>query len=473
MSVSFACAKAVARATTWGLRRVFHRTGGALPGKLACRIDPQLLAHLTPNMSDGSVCVVATNGKTTVTNLLADILIADGRTVLCNRGGANMTQGIASVLLQEPPAQWGVFETDELYLAKVLPQLRSKYVLVMDIFPDQEDRMGSTGRLVESIAGALRACPDTTLVYNLDEPNCRAIAAQVSNRCVGVSAAGVFVEEAAGEGEAKAAKPTLASDVADVACPVCGEPLVYAWRQYGPLGDYACPACGFARAMAPAPDACIRDARVGTDAASWTLAFAGEAAADDDATDAWSLTAPYGAAYMVYNLSFAATASRLIGVGRDAVQRAITAFDPMNGRMERLRIAGRETLVNLAKNPVGLNQNLRLIVRHPEPCVAGFFLNKNVGDGLDSSWIGKVDFEVLCPRVADGTMRVFVGGMCQQELLDAFAARDVAVTPVDSASPVIAAADDLPADGRIWLIANYTALPDVKAAAEAAAKAGR
>ena len=467
MSITFAAAKTVARATTWGLRSVFHRTGGALPGKLACRIDPELLAHLAPNMSEGSVCVVATNGKTTVTNLLADILIADGRTVLCNRGGANMTQGIASVLLQEPPAQWGVFETDELYLAKVLPQLRSKYVLVMDIFPDQEDRMGSCARLVESIASALRACPETTLIYNLDEPNCRAIAAQVPNAKVAVGAAGVFAE---------GADARLASDVADVACPVCGSPLVYAWRQYGPLGDYACPECGFARAMAPAPDACIRDARIGTDSCSWTLAFAGEAAApaaapaaDAGADAAWPLSAPYGAAYMVYNLSFAAATARLIGVGPDTVQRAITAFDPMNGRMERLRIAGHETLVNLAKNPVGLNQNLRLIVRHPEPCVVGFFLNKNVGDGLDSSWVAKVDFEALAGRVADGTMRVFAGGMCQPELLEALA-RGVAAEPAESAAEVLAAAEALPADGRIWLIANYTALPSAKSIAEAAAE---
>ncbi|MBQ3387197.1 MAG: hypothetical protein IJG53_07730, partial [Eggerthellaceae bacterium] len=36
------------------------------------------------------------------------------------------------------------------------------------------------------------------------------------------------------------------------------------------------------------------------------------------------------------------------------------------------------------------------------------------------------------------------------------------------AEEVLAAAADLPADGHIFLIANYTALPAVKAAAEAA-----
>ena len=493
MGITFSLARGVAKVTTAALRAT-GRTAGALPGKLACSIDPHILSDLAPNMTEGSILVVATNGKTTVTNLLADILEADGRTVLCNRGGANMTQGLVSVLLQNPPAQWGVFETDELYLAHILPELRSTYVLLMDIFPDQMDRMGGTGRLVRSITGALTSNPETTLIYNADDPNCRAVAAAVPNPCIAIGAAGHFQEDAV----------VLASDLAVQPCPSCSGPLFYAWRQYGPLGDYFCPACGFSRSGKQGVDARIQEVHVGADECAWEVAFAGPAFGKTgavpvravtgegdgpDAADArtsrdvladacdeviapeprWQLDAPYGASYMVYNLTFAAVAARLLGVSKRTVHAAIAAFAPQNGRMETLSVGGRATLVNLAKNPVGFDQNIQLICKHNEPCVVGFFVNNNVGDGLDSSWVGKVNFDPLAERVEAGTMRVFAGGMCRNELMGALLTRGVAAEECEGAQDVLAAAAQLPEDGRIYLIANYTALGPVKAAAEAAA----
>ena len=474
MGISFSLAKGVA-AVTAGVLHATGRTGGALPGKLACKIDPHILSDLAPNLSEGSILVVATNGKTTVTNLLADILEADGRTVACNRGGANMTQGLVSVLLQSPPAEWGVFETDELYLAQILPELESEYVLLMDIFPDQVDRMGGTGRLVRSITAALESCPETTLIYNADDPNCRAVAASVPNPAIAIGASGRFQEDAV----------VLASDLEVQNCPVCSRPLFYSWRQYGPLGDYFCPACGFSRGGKQVTDACIRNVTVRADDCAWEVAFTGDAfagtgevraedlvgesasraaladAVDEALADAptWRLDAPYGASYMVYNLTFAAVMARLLGVPRRVVARAIEAFAPQNGRMETLSVGGHATLVNLAKNPVGFDQNIQLICKHNEPCVVGFFVNNNVGDGLDSSWVGKVNFEALADRVAEGTMRVFADGMVKDELLSALLVRGVAAEGCNGAEEVLAAAADLPDDGRIYLIANYTALP--------------
>ena len=487
MGISFSLAKGVAKITT-GVLRATGRTAGALPGKLACRIDSHILRDLAPRITEGSILVVATNGKTTVTNLVADILEADGRSVLCNRGGANMPQGLVSVLLQNPPAQWAVFETDELYLAHILPELRSDYVLLMDIFPDQVDRMGGTGRLVRSITSAMASCPETTLIYNADDPNCRAVALNVPNPTIAIGAGGRFQEDAV----------VLASDLAVQPCPVCSAPLFYAWRQYGPLGDYFCPACGFSRGTRAAdggrkvPDVRIDNVVVGADECRWDVAFAGEAFAPatldaaaiaEGGGDAlatavdetlakevsWFLDAPYGASYMVYNLTFAAAMARLLGVSKRTVHAAIAAFDPQNGRMETLAIGGRATLVNLAKNPVGFDQNIQLICKHAEPCVVGFFVNNNVGDGLDSTWVAKVNFEALAERCTEGNMAVFAGGMCQGELLAALAERGVEAQPVSGAEEVLAAARELPADGRIYLIANYTALGAVKAAAEAAA----
>ena len=52
--------------------------GSAMPGLVAERIDPRLLAHALSSVTDGIVVVTGTNGKTTTTKMLAAILRAHG-----------------------------------------------------------------------------------------------------------------------------------------------------------------------------------------------------------------------------------------------------------------------------------------------------------------------------------------------------------------------------------------------------------
>ncbi len=48
----------------WGLRSVLKRQGGVLPGRIAMKIDPELLSDLA-SLVDRSVVITGTNGKTT------------------------------------------------------------------------------------------------------------------------------------------------------------------------------------------------------------------------------------------------------------------------------------------------------------------------------------------------------------------------------------------------------------------------
>ena len=166
MGLQFAAACGIGAVSTWGLKHVFHRPAANFPGKVALYVDPDVIAHLATRLREGSVVVVGTNGKTTTTNLLADVIEASGKTVVCNRTGANLDSGVATSLLQSKGADWGVFETDELWLARILPRLQATYVLLLNLFRDQLDRWGEIDRIQESIIGALRSSPNTTLVYN-------------------------------------------------------------------------------------------------------------------------------------------------------------------------------------------------------------------------------------------------------------------------------------------------------------------
>ena len=121
MGARYLCARALAAFAAWGLKSIFRRPAGNFPGKIALYLDPQLIRHAATKISEGSIIVVGTNGKTTVNNLLADTFEAAGKSVICNRAGANLSSGIATALLQSRPAEVGVFESDELWVARVTP----------------------------------------------------------------------------------------------------------------------------------------------------------------------------------------------------------------------------------------------------------------------------------------------------------------------------------------------------------------
>ena len=142
MGLSLLLARTVGTVSTWTLRTIFKRPAENFPGKIGLRIDPRLISDLRSRISEGAVVVVGTNGKTTANNMLANAFEKAGKSIICNRTGANMSPGIASALLHGKKAEWGVFESDELWLAKILPQLRADYVVLLNLFRDQLDRMG-------------------------------------------------------------------------------------------------------------------------------------------------------------------------------------------------------------------------------------------------------------------------------------------------------------------------------------------
>lgn len=445
MSLRFSLAKAAGAVSTWGLRHVAHRPAANLPGKIALKIDPSLLDELRSKCTQGSVITVGTNGKTSTNNLLADAFEAAGRTIICNRTGANLAAGISSALLQQPAAQWGVFECDELWLAHVLPPLRSSYVLLLNLFRDQLDRCGEIDRIQTSIAGALTASPDTVLVYNADDPLCARIADEVPNRTV-----------AYGLGESMGLAQNTVTDAQ--MCQKCDGMVRYHYRQYGQLGDYFCDQCDFAR---PTLDFAGRDIAIGPSGV--TMEVCGP-------TGCESVHTPQPTPYAAYNLVASYALCREVGIPTADFQRAQDAFNPRNGRLQRYRLGGRDVLLNLAKNPTGFNQNLKIVEADRGPKMVAFFINDQVADGRDISWIWDIDFEELADQ--PDTV-VFAGGSRAHDLAVRLKYAGIEAAVIESIEDAFArlgaltAAGVLPADAAVYAIANYTALPPVHAALNA------
>lgn len=430
-------AQAASALSTVVLKHVFRRPAANFPGKIALYVDPQIIAHMTDKLSCGSIVVCGTNGKTTVSNMLADALEAQGKTVVCNRTGANLDSGIATSLLHAGRADWGVFESDELWLAKSLPQLKANYLLLLNLFRDQLDRCGEIDRVQGAIVEALANSPETVLVYNADDPLCAAIADKCENDCL-----------AFGVAEDMGLPQNVVSDAQ--MCQRCSGMLEYRYRQYGQLGDFFCPDCGFERAK---PDFAAHGVKLGEDGLAFSISGIGEKDCE--------VRASLAGAYMVYNLTAVFGAAHLLGCSAEAVQRAVDVFDPQNGRLQSLVIDGRGALLNLAKNPTGFNQNLKIVTNSAGPKAVAFFINDREADGRDISWLWDVDFEELA---ADPDIKVFAGGIRRNDMQLRLKYAGIAAELVDGAADFVSRISGDPKERRLFLIANYTALPAVREA---------
>ncbi|MGI6105385.1 MAG: MurT ligase domain-containing protein [Raoultibacter sp.] len=432
-------AKGVSAVSTWALKNVFRRPAANFPGKIALYIDPLVISDLASKLEKGSIVVCGTNGKTTVNNLLADVIEASGMKVVCNRTGANLDSGVATALLHAQKSDWGCFECDEMWVGKVLPKLEADYLLLLNLFRDQLDRVGEIQVVQNSIIAACKASPKTCVVYNADDPLCASIAEAVPNKSI-----------AFGIGEALSFEQNNVIDAQ--MCQKCSSMLEYNYRHYDQLGDYRCSSCGFTR---PELDYAARELVLGASGLGFDLMH--------EKAKLFRVEASYSGAYMIYNLLAVAAMSHTVACSAEAFQKALTAFNPQNGRLEYFEIAGHKTLLNLAKNPTGFNQNIDLITQDKGPLVAAFYVNDKEGDGRDVSWLWDIDFEVLASH---SDIEVHAGGARKNDVQLRLKYAGINAKLIDHASEVFpssgARGSDLP-NRNYYFIANYTALPPVRA----------
>ena len=169
----------------WGTVNLAHRGGGNIPGAVALRVDPGVVGELSAGL-EPRIVVTGTNGKTTTTGLIADALASGGSAVVCNRAGNNMESGIAAALVLAGPdrkgeQRIGCFECDELYTVRVLPAMRPRALVLLNLFRDQLDRYGEIDHTQDVIAKALQGSPETAIIFDADDPLCAAIADRVDN----------------------------------------------------------------------------------------------------------------------------------------------------------------------------------------------------------------------------------------------------------------------------------------------------
>src|SRR3954463_12662763 len=132
------------RAASGTSRRLGRGSGEMIGGKVALRVDPNVLAAVSTGRP--AACGGGTNGQTNTPRMLAAALATQG-VVASNSGGANMTPGVIHALARPPLTSPAALEVDEIWLPQVARAVRPRAVALLNISRDQLDRSNETRRI--------------------------------------------------------------------------------------------------------------------------------------------------------------------------------------------------------------------------------------------------------------------------------------------------------------------------------------
>ena len=117
--VCLGLAVGTAKIVTRVVRSLRLGAASVLPGEISRRLHSRLLPLLFEQVSKGVILVVGTNGKTTTSLLLKQILSDYGFKVVHNSSGANLINGLITALLNSADltgkisADYAILEVDE------------------------------------------------------------------------------------------------------------------------------------------------------------------------------------------------------------------------------------------------------------------------------------------------------------------------------------------------------------------------
>jgi lipid II isoglutaminyl synthase (glutamine-hydrolysing) len=420
--------------------------GTSLPGKLLVRIEPDAIRTLAERLERGSALISATNGKTTTAAFAASVFERAGIALVHNQAGANMAGGIASTLLAVARSrgriagELGLFEVDEFWLDRLIPQLTPRAVVLGNLFRDQLDRYGELDTIAERWGAALDspAGRRARLVCNADDPLLADLARSQSGR----ERETVFF----GVEDDSLSLPGLAHAADAKHCRRCGAPYAFDAVYLGHLGRYYCPSCGQRR---PSP-----------------TVIASEVSLDGVRGSRFLLRTPAGEGrvalslpglYNVYNALAAAALGTALEIELPTIVAGLQGTDPAFGRAETVTVAGRPTRILLVKNPAGANEVLRtLALEDGEHELLGV-LNDRTADGHDVSWIWDADFELLGARLR----RAVCSGTRAAELALRLKYAGVPTERIEVIEPLAQALDSAVAGSQgqtLYILPTYTAM---------------
>ncbi len=361
----------IGKSIIFGLR-LLGRNGSALPGLVVEKLYPSILRKTIGTLPYGVMVVTGTNGKTTTTKTISDLLTAHGLRVLTNKTGSNFVRGIISTVASKAHLSGelrydiAVLEQDEAHAVHLVRHVTPRGVVALNVMRDQMDRFGEIDATARLIGKVVDTATDWVVLNANDHRIARlADSAQADN--------------AVWFGHSKELLPKFLSD-----------------DQHHHLDNLT-----FYEARKP--DVLLSEVNDG----EITIVNSGGTHKINVQLDG-THNAINAAAAM------AALHATLPNAPMARTLEALSSIEPAFGRGERIRLRNGALLrLQLVKNPSGFTHSLRLLEGQEYQAI-GIAINDADADGRDVSWLWDVDFTpvgssdspVLCGGVRAGDMAV-------------------------------------------------------------------
>ncbi|ETJ06818.1 Mur ligase family protein [Actinomyces urogenitalis] len=344
--------------------------GTALPGLVVERTDPAFLGRVLAQLPRGVVVVSGTNGKTTTTKMIVQLLQSQGLKVLTNRTGSNFIRGVLASLLTEVDwrgrvdADIAVLELDEAHAVRFIQHVRPQATLLLNVMRDQLDRFGEvdyTASLLHQVAQATTG----VVVINQDDPRLVSpdfldtLSARTASFGIGPALRSVFLSDDELH-TARTSQPTAARPGEAVPGPMSpSHPTVLLEKLHGQ--EVTLQVRGVRRRV------------------SMTIR---------------------GVHNQLNACAALALTLEILGPKADvsSVLDELSRVEPAFGRGEVVELDGREVELSLVKNPAGFRMGLLTAAQAeaetgPETLMVA--INDEYADGRDMSWLWDVEFAGL------------------------------------------------------------------------------
>ena len=349
------------------------KKGSSKPGQVALKLCPDILSKIS--MPKNVIVVTGSNGKTSTTELIYNVLSNNGLSVGCNLEGSNQTEGVTTMILNNCNLKGVVtkdalvIESDERYLRHTLKFFKPNYLVVTNLYRDQMTRNGHPEHIYEIIKEA--GLKDIHLILNADDP----LSSLYGFKRENVTYFGMNKTEIS-----KNQNDGCYND--GIYCPNCKHKMEYDYYNYAHIGGFRCKNCGHERHN---PEFAVTN----IDLKSGLV----------EVNNKYKFNLSMRSIYMAYNFLYAFAVASLVGIDDEKIISSLTDYIIKNDRIQKFKIANHDGMLLTSKheNSIAYNQSIEYIVKENRPCTVVVIVDQISSKSYTSetSWIWDIDFEKL------------------------------------------------------------------------------
>lgn len=382
--LKFIIVLAIAKVIT-KILRLLRRNATDFPGRMALKLCKDFIAQIEkPEIIIG---VTGTNGKTTVSNFVDDILIDNGYSIIENKLGSNIKSGITTSLINgvsitgKVKKKIAVLEIDERSSKIIYPYLKPTYLICTNLFRDSLKRNAHTEFIYNVINDNLPK--ETILILNGDDPICSNLGRENKKIFFGID---------------KISDDTIESEniVRDIiVCPKCFSKLEYDYYRYHHIGKMHCPTCDF-----KTPEINYLCTDVNEEERSMELN-------ENGTLNNYPLVSDN--IINIYNIIAAITVLKQIGLNSNQIIKSMQKLNIVETRFKKEEESGIEIIMHLAKgqNPIACSRAFDYVRKQKVSKSIILILDDLHEDSEVITWYYDADYEFLN---SEETKQIIVGG---------------------------------------------------------------